>query len=69
MVGPIAPTDRIQLLISDLSGRLIQNRSCIGSDFFAGYVLNTKLLAAGLYVVSLEHKGKTHTLKLINTLY
>jgi len=69
MIGSIAPNDRVQLLVHDLAGKLIQVRNCAGADFYAGYALNTKSLAAGLYIIRLIHNGSTYTLKLINTLY
>ena len=69
MIGSIAPAERVQLLIHDLAGKLVQSRVCTGADFYSGHILNTKSLAAGLYVVSLLHHDKISTLKLINTLY
>lgn len=67
--GNIASSDKIELFLHDVSGRLLQLRSLTASDFYRGYQINLSEFPSGFFIVSLLHNGRMHNLKLINTLY
>jgi hypothetical protein len=52
----ILPEDKVTLIINDITGKIVQEYECNGSQLREGFLLNTNRIAKGMYFIKVVAK-------------